>query len=156
MLVGRPDELVEQQRVDGSIVVQNQDEIGAVIQRVADAEVVSSRITEITLRVDNLDAVVRRVSTDRIDRTVGRAIVDHDDSVLGVVQTPQRCEAGQCVSDPIPVENDDPHRRSFGHTGSQGLPRVVSFWDVSLGGPGYSSGARAARRGKPALASRSA
>jgi hypothetical protein len=61
---------------------------------VADTEVVSTRIAEIALRLDDLDAIVCRVSTDRIGRSVGQAVVDDDDPVRAVLQT-HRSDARQ-------------------------------------------------------------
>ena len=109
--IRRREQLIEQHRIDRRIVVEYEDEVGAFIERIANAEIVPSSVSEIALRLDNLDAVVRRVATDRIGGAVARGVVDHDDPSRGVLQTPQRCEAGLGINQTVPIQDDDPDRR---------------------------------------------
>jgi hypothetical protein len=65
MALCRSHELVEQRRIDRRVVIQNQDEVGSAIQRVADAEVVPSGVSEVPARLDDFDRKVRSCTPKR-------------------------------------------------------------------------------------------
>jgi len=89
MPICRHEQLVQQHRTDDGVVVQNQDEVGTTIERVADAEVVAARVSEITARLDDLDRQAGFCAPQCVDRSVSRTVVDDDDPSLDVMQLAQ-------------------------------------------------------------------
>ena len=80
------DQLVQQHRIDRRIVVQHKDEIRAALERVANAEVVAPGISEIPARLNDLDVRRSYRTRERDERSVGQAVVNDDDTALGVMQ----------------------------------------------------------------------
>ena len=62
--------------LDGRVVVDEQDPVGAAVERTPNAGVVAAREAEVDAGTDELD--VRKALGDRVRRAVHRAVVDHD------------------------------------------------------------------------------
>ena len=80
-----------------------------VIERMANSQIVAARVAKVFARLDDLDSKTRACASKGTDRSVGRTVVDNDDSSLCVMQLAQRFDAGERVGETIPVQDNDPY-----------------------------------------------
>jgi len=108
------DETFERVGLDGGVVVEQPDQLGATREREADPDVVSPGVPEVAAVLDDLDGGVVRCQLRA--RRYARAVVDDEHREWRVGLPRETLDAGECVVESVPVEydGDDAHRAAIG------------------------------------------
>ena len=108
--LGGLNQLGEKPRVQGGVVIQQEDELGAVIESVADAEIGARGEANISLALDYVNGVLK-LMPERPRLTSLRAVIYDDSASIRVCHPPKTVEALAGILQAVPVEDNDVYER---------------------------------------------